>query len=1513
MSGVQGPKIDPRRTREFTSDLLARARTWLPNWGLTDDKQDFGRALLEIAARFSSEVAERLDRGGDKMARGLLDWLAIRGMAARPARMPVVFKLADNTFAVDAMAPVKLQLDADGTPIVLETETDVRLVPGQLELVVGVDPDKDAYYLPPPGLSSLDPIEPLPTAWQLKSFASPNTNFLQLDPALGLAVGMLLEIQGLQFRIVEVKGDIVTIEPPVPPGEGFAPTTALVKKVSTFAPFDLGARNRQFHALYLGDSDLLNIESEALIEVVGAGPLDTAVDWEYWGKGDDDTPRWRSLQKIDPVSPDAIALKKPKGAIEPKLVGTLESRWIRASCLTVKTTTPLSISDRLALRINCTDNDEPAAATSVVAMANTTPLELNNIFFPLGRAPRQFDAFYLSCNEAFSKPGAQVHLRLDLAELSIESLAHLRFGDKNQLLAGVASDGYLHLLHFDAASGRLSRLQGRAPLRPPSPVASPPVSLDAHPPFQPAAWLKSNEYFNEYFFAVSAGASVWLWDEIDPLGQKSGINQKKSGWTFLGEVGPVEEVQTPINGLVYLSEEESGAGKLFALRDSKLFVRDPNNVNDKWQLVPVTYKFNSKNTRNELELKRIVPIEIIKAYDHLDTGRLDVGLLGVSNDNYLYAINFEGTPLAGSCTELLPNVTLGIAPAGIQRIIEKEQSKELIAVAVSKNEDHLCSYSSTTPLSAKTVPLKAPIVGQSIDVNLIFDELVFALCLQPDAQSTALAWWTPYPRQLRQTDTLQTATLPDGIGSAAGTPTLLAKHHVVIPGAPSQLLVAEFVQGRTESTTRLVLSADTQSILDKIEVANWSTQLGDTSSNPDLSWEYWNGTGWWKLANVDDETFNLKRSGTIRLTVPDDLYATDWSGQTSHWVRARLVGGDYGQARTFVIIKEDKKDNRVSEQTIEQLSDSVRAPQILRLHVYYAACSDVLPAYVVTEDSGGLRNQSDANRTSGALVTAFTPISLGLPSSSTEADSPPTSQEPSSDGDCLCDACSTTHEAAGFEAHPAAETVIAGSGRAIYLGFSAKLVGQPVNVLCVVDQERPHDSFAPLRIEALIGNHFVPVISTDTTRALGETGLLSMSFPVPPVEAELFGHSLSWLRLTPSRQSVDAEWQPRLLGVYFNAVWARAAETMTRELVGSSEGAPNLTLQLARPPLLHDTLELRVREPLGEEERAALRVTDPQRVLSEVENLPGDWVRWYPVVDPADCGPGDRVYALDETTGTLTFGDGLHGMIPPTGRDAIVAFSYQRSELGPGLVDSVPANTIAPRTVLGLVSPVEGVEAVFAADHAAGGATPDSSERVQRFSPSRLWHRGRVLTLRDFEDMALQSSSNFVQARCFAHRTGLRLVVAMRGAQPLPNQAVCRELRHTLLEAASAQLALPKALQVLGPTVRYLRIALVLQVASLEVSGSLARYVKRTLHMFFDTATGSATQDGWSIGAAPSEDDIALALLDAPGLESIGTIEFSEINTDGKASIWRHEVRPHELVILADDAVRIDFRLMETE
>ncbi|NOT62068.1 MAG: hypothetical protein HOP19_17785 [Acidobacteria bacterium] len=739
---------------------------------------------------------------------------------------------------------------------------------------------------------------------------------------------------------------------------------------------------------------------------------------------------------------------------------------------------------------------------------------------------------------------------------------------------------------------------------------------------------------------------------------------------------------------------------------------------------------------------------------------------------------------------------------------------------------------------------------------------------------------------------------------------LLQQIPLIFPGqTPSEIRGKAFSIAVDNKPTLVVLNKKFQNaVVNPVDFlvdaafGQWLRDAGDTSNNPELSWEYWNGTGWWKLPITLDETQHLKATGNVEFVVPSDIDASDWAGKTNHWIRARLIGGDYGKEKVTVKISPDGK-----EQTVERSTEGIRPPSVLKLHLSYAVCREMPPTFVLTQDSGTYRDQSDANRTADAIVEAFVPLAVTLGRLS-QAESAADQAE-----DCLPDCGCGKHaktQAAGAATSPPVPSPSAG-GRALYIGLQATPSEAPVNVLLLVKEAPSNNAFAPLTVEALMANRFVPIVANDATRALGESGLLEMSFPVAPTPSDLFGQKgLTWLRLRTNAETTG-DWNPVLRGAYLNGVWASATETLTRELLGSSNGEPRLTVRLARPPVLRNTLELRVKEPLGEEERKDLLAQDERRVLSNVEGLPGDWVLWKQVFDPDDERADARVYALDETTGEIRFGDGQQGAIPPIGRDAVVAFRYSRTEPDPQGGDRVPSNAVAPRTALNLVSPVESVESVIAADPAAGGAPTESDERVLRYGFARLRHRNRAVTPYDLEDLARQSSPDFAQARALVRQGYLRLVIVMRGTQPQPSAAQIRELRRLLLAAAPMALQTPSALRIEGPKVLRLRIELRLRVERLDQAGTLSAFVKQRLESFFDTTTGGTDQDGWALGSNPSEVDIALALLDAPHLESIEGVALQEITDDGNVRPWPKTLKANELALLAADAIRIQFEIAE--
>ncbi|MDR5761449.1 hypothetical protein [Caballeronia sp. LZ035] len=1736
MNARKPPGLEPRRFDDFRRELFARARVWLPAWGFEDNEGDFGRALLEVAARLSAEVAERLDRGGDKLSRAFLDWLGVRGAAARPARVPVVFKLADTALEpVPAPPPVRMQTDVRDATVTFETQADVCIVPGRTDAVIAVDPAADAFYLAPPGLGDPAPRPPTPDRWRLKSFAGPQANTLQLDAPADLAPGMIVAIGGTQYRIASAKDDLVGIDPPLQTGDGLAAGTDVVR-VDAFAPFD-GARNQQQHLLYLGHADLLNIEADAVIDVVGAQTLGAGVTWEIWSKAkpakdtqgdvgervDDAAARsdWRELKPAETQREDALVLVKQAGEVEPLQLGGAQARWIRARVAHLEGAMPSLTANGIALRINATPQnniavpfgspvDGASAQPQVEVMVNSTP-DTPRGFYPLGREPRMFDTLYIGCAEAFSKKGALATVAFDLADGRFVSFSAIHAGAIGRVLAGVDKAGALHLytLCEDTRTGTLTAVRLREPVMPPGRSVNPaPMS------FPPVMWTEGDTLS----VALAASGQVFVLAGIRPDGTSK-------DWLALGAPPHPNQPDAPVTGLVTVSASHAlgvrGSATLVALRDGRLY-----------QLVPVESETWSRVGDEALHVQSIAQVR------HELSDTLPEHFLAIVDDA-ADGLSLQAADASGKLQSMLTGIEPAVVPFGMQR-----SGGELLAVAASTDGRAL---SATTqggdPTSAK-LPEPYRLTGGALDGAVENGQVTVRGVLRSsdadaDAADTALLSWRP--SDPKYGGIVFASTCDAGVGLPAGhvaaltdlalmpganeatvlaarytaaappltapvkafvsalavphpAPALDAGDTIVslvaksrhwarladavpvigrgrhasehfflldkslpepshadglllartasqpfagaysdpsasgpfknmtldnddadLPEVPFWLVIArdgantrplgafevETVSEnrvavlrqplpapsgnkklvywhaaplaanlhpalRLDSSnnqwpltalthgalyfpdlvpTRQVVSAlassDEQpplprwlaldaawdvkpapaaaavSFLVDGTLSDWVQVLGDTSSNPALSWEYWNGTGWWRLPLTQEDTGNLRNSGPVRFVVQSDLAPLAWAGRTNYWIRTRLVGGDFGK-ETVTVLTRPALLGDGTVQTVTRTTEGVRAPFATDIRVSYEVNQPALPTFVLTQDSGNLRDQSDANRAKDASVDVFTPLAYTL----RQIDRAGITPEPgSSDGACCGGCAGGSHDPAqdlsrrcapqagapgmsGPEDTPA-QADARGDRRALFVGVNGRLSGEPVNILMRVEEERPHDAFAPLAFDALAGGRFTPLIASDETRALGESGIVSMSLAVMPTPAELFGRSLSWVRLTPA--TAAGAWRPSLRGVYLNAAWALAAETLTRELVGSSQGAPGLALQLARPPLLRDSLELRVREPLGDEDREALLRDDSQRVKSAEPNLPGDWVLWTAVPDPADCDAQARVYALDEDTGVITFGDGLHGMIPPIGEGSIVAFAYQRTE--PATDGVVPANQVVAGAPLNLVTPIENVESAIAADQSAGGVAPEDAGRVLRFGAARLRHRGRALSARDFEDLALEWFPDIAQARCVVERGSVRLVVVMRGDTVAPPRAKLRELRRALLEVAPGWIGAAGALRIEGPVPRRLRVKLTLRAATLDVTGRLATWVKRRLRTCFDPSADDASP--WPLGSSPSEDDIAGMLLDAPDLRGIVASALFEVDGEGDETPWPLSLAPDELALIADDGVRIAFDIVE--
>lgn len=1670
MSPVLPPSFDERKRRQLQDELFARARLWLPDWHPGGDRTDVAAAFLKIAATLGAEVTQRLNHMPEKNFRGLLHWLGKRGRNGQVARMPVVFKMSERAEPVLAEAPVRLQADAAGTPIIFETEETIRLVASTLQAVFASD-GTDKFYRAFPGLSDLAAPVPAPDEWRLLSPAAARATQIQLDPPEGLVAEMVLhDDNGEKYRVTEAKDGLVTLSPGIgiraEPASDRAPAADFyegkLRRVTAFSPFDGKERDRQKHALYLGGADQFDIKTAATIALEGDVPAGCI--WSYWGKTKGKAESdWYDFE-VDLANPNVLV--KQEGEIELTEISGNKLRWLRAVPEDRMDVHQLLAGD-IKFTINCL-SDEAAAQSPIVfeALANTTPVVLKQGFYPFGREPRQFDAFYLSGPEAFGKPHACAMIDIRLDDSIAGPMNSLSNAEGDSLVAGIHNGGGLRIVHVTATAH-----QGETPtihFLPPSHPQS-----DPSQPIKFSTEQKVGSAFDRLrdeigHFSMTDGRDIWLWSSAFPISQlPDPLTDDLGIWRSLA--GPAVAKDGTIFETCLVFDPE-GVLKVYVLLKngevhSKLFFVDAAP----WTRLPV------KIGDEDVPLLRLVPFEDCES--NPGSIRDDLGLAGITDDGKL--LQCEGTsgkwvaienfvtkpeshplalqrgkqrllyaqggkpdaptldafdlsstpvhtawpaPLIGDGFSFLPqqdgepivvfatrddNNKPGIAMW--QPFATEEPhflkmpfvSPEIVRAPVRLPDGYLLPLAQGAVAPSRLSPLPfirdartaSQMGGVALVEEMPDDVTDVALLRLPDLtddrefvlgdrrgdtgfelRSSYLRKRDSLPGTLYQLDTTRTGTakskwtielqagdadpvagsvlcictkedpqsdpvdqlftidsvketaqdggppkrvatlheqLPFGSGKHAYfkvgndvdltvniRPDILIDRHLSQPFDPKDVIV-EFADPRvTTALDRLPIPGDG---VDRLVLAkSWSgatPAVGSTvrfirqqsigaavsppaPRNPELSWEYWNGSGWWQIPDIDDGTRNLVRSGVVKFCVPEDLEPSEVAGRMGDWIRARLVGGDYGQETVKV---ETTRTGRTSTQIVIRDPSTIRAPYIYGIDLTYHLCCPVMPDRVITFDSGAYRDQTEINRAANARVEIFTPLVDGLKGA----------------------VAATTVTAAGTECWPhcsgnAAKPVdedgtrseAAVPDKAIYLGFSAPLRGDGVTILFLVD-EPPQASDLSLEVEAFAANGFKAIRVKDETRSLSQSGILTLSMPEPLQQVSFFGEALHWLRLKPAAGAAE-DWRPMIRGVYLNSVWASAGETRVREIVGRSDGSPDQLFTLVHVPVLDNTLELRIREPIGDEEKAELLKADPDRVRDAIGEWSGPWVRWS-AADLATAGPSDRVFDFDASLGIITFGNGRRGAIPPIGNDNILAVAYRSGGAAAG-------NAVGRWSRPNLISPLRGIEETVTPEGAAGGSDPQDAATALRFVSANIAMRDRAVTLQDFERQAVQSSPDIVQARAFLSDTGITLVAVKSGSNPLPAAIIRSALSRYLRARAAPVFRRPKALIVEAPGLVAMEVSVNIAIADLAKAGAIAEKVQKRLLGLLDTASGGVDGQGWRLGTTVTQTDIAAVVTDISDVDEIDSITIRR--QDGGTG----QIGPRQLAVLPESGLSITFR-----
>jgi hypothetical protein len=628
-------------------------------------------------------------------------------------------------------------------------------------------------------------------------------------------------------------------------------------------------------------------------------------------------------------------------------------------------------------------------------------------------------------------------------------------------------------------------------------------------------------------------------------------------------------------------------------------------------------------------------------------------------------------------------------------------------------------------------------------------------------------------------------------------------------------------------------------IIGDLRVAVWKNQkLERGYQNPALSWEYFDGDGWRTLEAFFDGTHNLATSGKVTFRVPDDLARTDIGGTDDYWIRARLVGGDYGRPRYIVTTTPPLNTPATSIQAVTVDTSQLRPPEILSIEASFVLDRCVPAELVLVENNRATLDQTQASAVAQATFDLFQ---------------------------------------GAWAIDPAVD-----DQRALYLGFTQPIAVNRLDVYTDVDDQPGEGA---LRADVLTPSGWRHITIEDESQSLRRRGMIRLFLNDDAVRARQFGVERYWIRLRPSPDAV-ADWAPVVRGLYPNAAVARQAKTIEQEILGSSLGEPDLTLQLSETPVLPDSLELRVRERPSDEETVALqaehrrsssrsgRLSDQPKVITRFDGAAGIWVLWRRVDSFVGQDGDARVYRLDPATGTVSFGDGRNGKIPPAGSDTVRAFLYQQ---GGGRQGNVKA-----WTELQTRSALESVDAVVLPVDAAGGIDAPGSEARFATAPDRLRHAGQALTPADFEALATASSPDIVRARCsvpVGPKAPIRIAVAARNGSrcPIPTMAQRDALARYLAEAGWGALG-QRSVEVTGPV--YVRIELEVRLRSRsDRTAEVEDTATRMLTAFLHPVDGGPDGTGWPFGRRPWPSDVLRALSTISDIDRVEAVDLRPLGS----------------------------------
>lgn len=464
------------------------------------------------------------------------------------------------------------------------------------------------------------------------------------------------------------------------------------------------------------------------------------------------------------------------------------------------------------------------------------------------------------------------------------------------------------------------------------------------------------------------------------------------------------------------------------------------------------------------------------------------------------------------------------------------------------------------------------------------------------------------------------------------------------------------------------------------------------------------------------------------------------------------------------------------------------------------------------------------------------------------------------------------------------------------MGFDKPLKSGPINILFHLYQELLSED-RNLKVEWNFwnGKKWELLNAVDKTENLTRNGMLQLVVPQGFSKKALFGKNLYWLRGRIIRDTYSVN--PKFMGIYPNTAWAFEATSIEDEIIGSSNGTPNQQFSILRYPIIEQ--KLLVREPnLPTDDEKTIIIKeegdDAIQIKSENGTATEYSICWHEVDHFFESNAKSRHYLIDKINGTVSFGDGIRGMIPPTGIDNLEV-SYQ---FGGGTKGNVKYQEInAIKTV------IPGVEKVINHIEAGAGSDTETVEQVLERGPLNLKHRNRAVTEIDFEILARQASSQVARARCLSYINRknefeigwvtIIIVPKSKDDKPLPSAELIKSVGRFFEKTCINLLSKADHVYVIAPTYVEVSVSAEIVPISIDLAAEAEAATIATLKSFLHPLSGGFKNSGCEFGKGICISEIHALLESIPKIDYVVAIN---LKADAKSVAEKVEIGENMLI-----------------